>query len=109
MHDKNASCALFRTLRSNERRSALLPVAFPVAFFEPLRSMAKRFYIATAIDYTNGPPHIGHAYEKVLADIIARYHRLKGEKVFFLTGVDQHGQKVQQSSQNAGVSQEQFV
>jgi len=50
--------------------------------------MPKTFYITTAIDYTNSAPHIGHAYEKVLADVIARYHRLKGEKVFYLTGVD---------------------
>jgi methionyl-tRNA synthetase len=71
--------------------------------------MPKIFYIATAIDYTNSPPHIGHAYEKVLADVIARYHRLKGEKVFFLTGVDQHGQKVQQSAAKAGVPPSKFV
>jgi len=71
--------------------------------------MAKTFYVTTAIDYTNSPPHIGHAYEKVLADVIARYHRLKGEKVFFLTGVDQHGQKVQQSAAKAGVPPAQFV
>ncbi len=71
--------------------------------------MAKTFFITTAIDYTNSPPHIGHAYEKVLADVIARYHRLKGEKVFFLTGVDQHGQKVQQSAAKAGVPPAQFV
>jgi methionyl-tRNA synthetase len=71
--------------------------------------MAKPYYITTAIDYTNGAPHIGHAYEKVLADVIARYHRLKGEKVFFLTGVDQHGQKVQQSAEKAGVPPQQFV
>jgi methionyl-tRNA synthetase len=71
--------------------------------------MPKPFYITTAIDYTNGAPHIGHAYEKVLADVIARYHRLKGEKVFFLTGVDQHGQKVQQSAEKAGVAPQQFV
>ena len=64
--------------------------------------MPKTSYITTAIDYTNSPPHIGHAYEKVLADVIARYHRLKGEKVFYLTGVDQHGQKVQQSAAKAG-------
>jgi methionyl-tRNA synthetase len=69
----------------------------------------KTFFITTAIDYTNSPPHIGHAYEKVLADVIARYHRLKGEKVFFLTGVDQHGQKVQQFAANAGVPPAQFV
>jgi methionyl-tRNA synthetase len=67
------------------------------------------FSITTAIDYTNGAPHIGHAYEKVLADAIARYHRLKGDNVFFLTGVDQHGQKVQQSAQKQGVASAEFV
>src|ERR1700757_4656099 len=67
------------------------------------------YFVATAIDYTNSAPHIGHAYEKVLADVIARYHRLKGEKVFFLTGVDQHGQKVQQSAAKEGVAPAQFV
>jgi methionyl-tRNA synthetase len=71
--------------------------------------MPEIFYITTAIDYTNSPPHIGHAYEKVLADVIARYHRLKREKVFFLTGVDQHGQKVQQSAERAGVAPAEFV
>lgn len=71
--------------------------------------MPKTFYITTAIDYTNSPPHIGHAYEKVLADVIARYRRLKGEKVFYLTGVDQHGQKVQQSAAKAGVPPAEFV
>ena len=71
--------------------------------------MPKTFFITTAIDYTNSPPHIGHAYEKVLADVIARYHRLKGDKVFFLTGVDQHGQKVQQSATKAGTPPTEFV
>ena len=71
--------------------------------------MPKTFYITTAIDYTNSAPHIGHAYEKILADVIARYYRLKGEKVFFLTGVDQHGQKVQQSAAKAGVPPGEFV
>ncbi len=71
--------------------------------------MPKPFYITTAIDYTNGAPHIGHAYEKVLADVLARYHRLKGDEVYFLTGVDQHGQKVQQSAEKAGVAPQQFV
>src|SRR5438874_7679374 len=71
--------------------------------------MAKTFYITTAIDYTNSAPHIGHAYEKVLADVIARYRRLKGENVFFLTGVDQHGQKVQQSAAKEGVPPAEFV
>ena len=67
------------------------------------------FFLTTAIDYTNGAPHIGHAYEKVLADAIARYRRLKGDAVFFLTGVDQHGQKVQQSAQKQGVAPAEFV
>jgi len=71
--------------------------------------MSKTFFVTTAIDYTNSPPHIGHAYEKVLADVIARYHRLKGDNVFFLTGVDQHGQKVQQSAAKAGVPPAEFV
>jgi methionyl-tRNA synthetase len=69
----------------------------------------KSFFITTAIDYTNAAPHIGHAYEKILADVIARYHRLKGEPTFFLTGVDQHGQKVQQAAQKEGVAEEKFV
>ncbi len=71
--------------------------------------MADTFYITTAIDYTNGAPHIGHAYEKVLADVLARYHRLKGDDVFFLTGVDQHGQKVQQSAEKQGIAPQEFV
>lgn len=71
--------------------------------------MSKPFYITTAIDYTNAAPHIGHAYEKILADVLARYHRLKGEEVFFLTGVDQHGQKVQQTAQKAGLAPEVFA
>src|SRR5438067_4050968 len=71
--------------------------------------MPKTFFITTAIDYTNSPPHVDHAYEKVLADVIARYHRLKGERVFFLTGVDQHGQKVRQSAAKAGIPPAEFV
>ncbi len=67
------------------------------------------FFITTAIDYTNGAPHIGHAYEKVLADVIARYQRMAGREVFFLTGVDQHGQKVQQSAEKQGVAPQEFV
>ncbi len=71
--------------------------------------MADTFFITTAIDYTNGAPHIGHAYEKVLADVLARYHRLKGDEVFYLTGVDQHGQKVQQSAEKQGIAPQDFV
>lgn len=64
--------------------------------------MSKRFYITTAIDYVNGQPHLGHAYEKVIADVIARARRSLGEEVFFLTGLDEHGQKVQQAAQAEG-------
>src|SRR3974390_2757476 len=60
--------------------------------------MSKSFYITTAIDYVNGRPHLGHAYEKVVADVIARAHRSLGDKTFFLTGLDEHGQKVQQAA-----------
>jgi methionyl-tRNA synthetase len=71
--------------------------------------MAKTFYITTAIDYTNAAPHIGHAYEKILADVLARFHRLRGEPVYFLTGVDQHGQKVQQAAQKARIEPAQYA
>src|SRR5512141_1617107 len=64
--------------------------------------MSKRFYITTAIDYVNGQPHLGHAYEKVIADVIARSRRWLGQEVFFLTGLDEHGQKVQQAAQAEG-------
>jgi methionyl-tRNA synthetase len=66
--------------------------------------MSKQFYITTAIDYVNGQPHLGHAYEKIVADVIARARRALGEEVFFLTGLDEHGQKVQQAAQKAGQS-----
>ncbi|HNN63678.1 MAG TPA: class I tRNA ligase family protein, partial [Candidatus Obscuribacter sp.] len=62
----------------------------------------KKFYVTTAIDYVNAAPHIGHAYEKIAADVVARYYRLRGFDVFFLTGVDEHGSKVEKSAQAAG-------
>jgi len=68
----------------------------------------KRFYLTTAIDYANGAPHIGHAYEKVLSDVIARYRRLRGEEVHFLTGLDEHGQKVQMSALEKGIEPQAF-
>lgn len=66
------------------------------------RPMSDRFYITTAIDYVNGQPHLGHAYEKVVTDVIARSRRSQGEQVFFLTGMDEHGQKVQQAAAAEG-------
>jgi len=65
--------------------------------------MNKRFYLTTAIDYVNGEPHLGHAYEKILTDVIARAHLSGGEDVFFLTGLDEHGQKVKQAAQDQGM------
>ncbi|HEY4989827.1 MAG TPA: methionine--tRNA ligase [Opitutaceae bacterium] len=67
------------------------------------------FYITTAIDYVNGSPHIGHAYEKILTDVIARHRRLLGDSVYFLTGTDEHGQKVQQTARARGVAPQQFA
>lgn len=64
--------------------------------------MSKSFYITTAIFYVNGQPHLGHAYEMVLTDVIARARRSLGQEVFFLTGLDEHGQKVQQAALAAG-------
>jgi methionyl-tRNA synthetase len=64
--------------------------------------MSKPFYITTAINYVNGQPHLGHAYEEVVTDVIARARRSFGQEVFFLTGLDEHGQKVQQAAQAEG-------
>ena len=69
----------------------------------------KSFYITTAIDYVNGQPHLGHAYEKVLTDVIARFRRQMGDKVYFLTGSDEHGQKVQASARKEGIPPQQYV
>ncbi len=70
--------------------------------------MAK-FYVTTAIDYANGEPHLGHAFEKIGTDVIARYHRLAGDDVWFLTGMDEHGQKVAQTAAARGVPPQLFV
>ncbi len=69
----------------------------------------KKFYITTAIDYVNARPHVGHAFEKVLADALARWHRLNGENVFFLTGVDENAQKNVQAAEEAGIDVKTFV
>ena len=65
--------------------------------------MSQTFYITTPIYYVNDVPHIGHAYTTIAADVLARYHRLLGHDVFFLTGLDEHGQKVQQAAARAGI------
>lgn len=66
-------------------------------------SKSNRFYLTTPIYYVNDVPHIGHAYTTVAADVLARYWRLRGREVFFLTGLDEHGQKVQQAAAKAGI------
>ena len=71
--------------------------------------MKKKFYITTAIDYVNAKPHIGHAYQKIVADALARWYKLKGYDVRFLTGTDEHGKKVQQSAEKAGKKPKEFV
>src|SRR5476651_1742493 len=63
-----------------------------------------KFFVTTPIYYVNDRPHIGHAYTTILADVLARYHRLIGVPVFFLTGTDEHGQKVQRAAEKAGIS-----
>jgi len=68
-----------------------------------------KFYISTAIAYVNGSPHIGHALEFVQADALARYHRLFGDDVFFLTGTDEHGSKIFEKAQELGVATQDFV
>lgn len=68
-----------------------------------------RFYITTAIDYVNGSPHLGHAYEKVLADAVARWHRQQGHATRFLTGTDEHGQKIAKAAAAAGKDPQAFV
>ncbi len=66
--------------------------------------MSEPFYVTTPIYYVNDVPHIGHAYTTILADVLARYARLRGLDTFFLTGTDEHGQKVQNAAQKRGVS-----
>jgi len=68
-----------------------------------------RFYITTAIDYVNGKPHVGHAYEKVLADALARFHRQRGDATFFLTGTDEHGHKIASAAGAANTEPQAFV
>jgi methionyl-tRNA synthetase len=111
-----------------KRRAAPPPATPPVAVAPPKRkaparkqsarklSVAPRqeqpgkpYYITTAISYPNGPPHIGHAYEVIATDAIARFMRLDGYDVFFLTGTDEHGQKIQQTAAREGLTPRQLL
>jgi methionyl-tRNA synthetase len=70
---------------------------------------SQKFYITTAIDYINGKPHIGHSYEKVAADVLARFHRGKGDDTRFLTGTDEHGAKIAKYASDSDLPIEQFA
>jgi len=69
----------------------------------------EKFYITTAIDYPNAKPHLGHVYEKIFADVIARWERVKGLNVWFLIGTDEHGQKIARAAETAGKVPKEFV
>jgi len=71
--------------------------------------MDKRFYITTPIYYVNSPPHLGHAYTTIVADALARFYRLQGYEVFFLTGTDEHGDKIAKAAEAQGKTPKQFV
>ncbi len=69
----------------------------------------EKYYITTAIAYTSGKPHIGNSYEIVMADTIARFKKLEGYDVWFQTGTDEHGQKIEEKAAAAGVTCKEFV
>jgi len=71
--------------------------------------MRRRFYATTAIDYVNAEPHLGHAYEKLVTDCLTRYHRQRGDETFFLTGADEHGQKIAREAEAKGIPPAQFA
>ena len=68
----------------------------------------RTFYVTTPIYYVNGEPHAGHAYTTIAADVLARYHRIKGNEVFFLTGVDEHGANIHKAAENAGLTPQDY-
>ena len=71
--------------------------------------MGEKFYITTAIAYTSRKPHIGNSYEIVMTDAIARYKRMQGYDVYFMTGTDEHGQKIEEYANAAGVTPKEYV
>jgi methionyl-tRNA synthetase len=71
--------------------------------------MEKAFYITTPIYYVNASPHIGHAYTTIVADVMARYHRLRGVRTFFTTGTDEHGDKIAEAAKEAGITPKQYA
>ena len=81
---------------------------FPLNDLLTKRKMSK-FYLTTPLYYVNDKPHIGHAYTTILADVLARYHRIMGDDVYFLTGTDEHGQKVQEAADKRSVDPKSHV
>ncbi|MBW1721686.1 MAG: methionine--tRNA ligase [Deltaproteobacteria bacterium] len=71
--------------------------------------MSEKFYVTTPIYYVNAEPHLGHAYTTIVADVMARFHRLAGRETFFLTGTDEHGDKIVKAAQGAGQSPKEYV
>ncbi|MEI7474918.1 MAG: methionine--tRNA ligase [bacterium] len=71
--------------------------------------MTEKFYITTAIDYVNGVPHIGHAYEKIATDVLARHFKQRGKDVFFLSGTDEHGIKIEKTAAEKGINPQEFT
>jgi len=76
---------------------------------ERIRDMDKIFYVTTPIYYVNASPHIGHAYTTIVADVMARYHRMNGYRTFFLTGTDEHGDKIAEAARKAGVTPKEYA
>ena len=90
--------------KSAPKPPAAKPVKKPAAAAKPAASRGNIFYITTAIAYPNGQPHIGHAYEAIATDALARFQRLEGKDVFFLTGTDEHGLKMVQTAEAEGLT-----
>jgi methionyl-tRNA synthetase len=107
---KNKPCSgLDRSVENDPRTTGRRRmVANRPPLLHSIARMNKSFYITTAIDYVNGQPHLGHAYEKILTDVIARSRRALGQETFFLTGLDEHGQKVQQAAVASGKTPQEY-
>lgn len=99
----------FRLLQRTVNARAVRPYSSFSPRLAASTTSGERFSITTPIYYVNGEPHLGHAYTSVLSDVIARYHRKLGKEVFFLSGTDEHGQKVQQSASAAGRTPDAFT
>src|SRR5262245_56767657 len=95
--------------RTPAKKSAQRPANSPARPSKERASGREPYFVTTAISYPNGEPHIGHAYEAIASDAIARFMRLDGRDVFFLTGVDEHGLKMAQTAAKEGISPRQLA